>query len=78
MDLSFLDNIKLESENRVKSVRFSDSEMYLVKYIKFKERNFSEYVKELILQDIEKYIALNGVVSREEVIEIVKQVINSM
>lgn len=78
MDLSFLDNIKLESENRVKSVRFSESEMYLVKYIKFKERNFSEYVKELILQDIEKYIALNGVVSREEVIEIVKQVIKNM
>ena len=51
--------------------------MYLLKYIQFKERKFSDYVKELILQDLEKYIALNAKLTKSDIIEIVKKVVNN-
>ena len=51
--------------------------MYLIKYIQFKERRFSDYVKELILQDLEKYIALNNKLTKNDIIGIVKKVINN-
>lgn len=76
MDLSFLDDVKLESNSHVKSIRFSENELYLIKYIKFKERKFSDYIKELILQDIERYIALNNKLTKSDIIEIVKQTMN--
>lgn len=77
MDLRFLDDVELESNSRVKSIRFAENEMYLVKYIQFKERKFSDYVKELILQDLEKHIALNAKLTKSDIIEIVKKVVNN-
>ena len=76
MDLSFLDDVKLESNSHVKFIRFSENELYLIKYIKFKERKFSDYIKELILQDIERYIALNNKLTKSDIIEIVRQTMN--
>lgn len=77
MDLRFLDDVKLESNSHVKSIRFAENEMYLVKYIQFKERKFSDYVKELILQDLEKHIALNAKLTKSDIIEIIKKVVNN-
>lgn len=77
MDLRFLEGVELESSNHIKSIRFAENEMYLVKYIQFKERKFSDYVKELILQDLEKYIALNNKLTKDDIIDIVKQVVNN-
>lgn len=77
MDLSFLDDVELESNSHVKSIRSAENEMYLLKYIQFKERKFSDYVKELILQDLEKYIALNAKLTKSDIIEIVKKVVNN-
>lgn len=51
MDLEFLNDVELESTSPIKSIRFAENEMYLIKYIQFKERRFSDYVKELILQE---------------------------
>ena len=72
MDLEFLNDVELESTSPIKSIRFAENEMYLIKYIQFKERRFSDYVKELILQDLEKYIALNNKLTKNDIIEIVK------
>ena len=77
MDLEFLNDVELESTSPIKSIRFAENEMYLIKYIQFKERRFSDYVKELILQDLEKYIALNNTLTQNDIIEIVKKVINN-
>lgn len=77
MDLEFLNDVELESTSHIKSIRFAENEMYLIKYIQFKERRFSDYVKELILQDLEKYIALNNKLTKNDIIEIVKKVINN-
>lgn len=77
MDLSFLEDVKLSSNSNIKSIRFAEDEMYLIKFIQFKERKFSDYVKELILQDLEKYIALNHNINRNDIIQIVKEVINN-
>ncbi|MFQ7821410.1 hypothetical protein [Clostridium sp.] len=77
MDLEFLNDVELESTSPIKSIRFAENEMYLIKYIQFKERRFSDYVKELILQDLEKYIALNNKLTKNDIIEIVKKVINN-
>ena len=77
MDLEFLNDVELESISTIKSIRFAENEMYLIKYIQFKERRFSDYVKELILQDLEKYIALNNKLTKNDIIEIVKKVINN-
>lgn len=77
MDLEFLNDVELESISPIKSIRFAENEMYLIKYIQFKERRFSDYVKELILQDLEKYIALNNKLTKNDIIEIVKKVINN-
>lgn len=77
MDLEFLSDVELESTSPIKSIRFAENEMYLIKYIQFKERRFSDYVKELILQDLEKYIALNNKLTKNDIIEIVKKVINN-
>lgn len=77
MDLEFLNDVELESTSTIKSIRFAENEMYLIKYIQFKERRFSDYVKELILQDLEKYIALNNKLTKNDIIEIVKKVINN-
>lgn len=77
MDLEFLNDVELESTSSIKSIRFAENEMYLIKYIQFKERRFSDYVKELILQDLEKYIALNNKLTKNDIIGIVKKVINN-
>lgn len=77
MDLEFLNDVELESTSPIKSIRFAENEMYLIKYIQFKERRFSDYVKELILQDLEKYIALNNKLTKNDIIGIVKKVINN-
>lgn len=77
MDLEFLNDVELESTSPIKSIRFAENEMYLIKYIQFKERRFSDYVKELILQDLDKYIALNNKLTKNDIIEIVKKVINN-
>ena len=77
MDLEFLNDVELESTSPIKSIRFAENEMYLIKYIQFKERRFSDYVKELILQELEKYIALNTKLTKNDIIEIVKKVINN-
>ena len=77
MDLEFLNDVELESTSPIKSIRFAENEMYLIKYIQFKERRFSDYVKELILQDLEKYIALNAKLTKSDIIEIVKKVVNN-
>lgn len=77
MDLRFLEDVELESNSPIKSIRFAKNEMYLIKYIQFKERKFSDYVKELILQDLEKYIALNNKLTKDDIIDIVKQVLNN-
>lgn len=77
MDLEFLNDVELESTSPIKSIRFAENEMYLIKYIQFKERRFSDYIKELILQDLEKYIALNNKLTKNDIIEIVKKVINN-
>lgn len=77
MDLEFLNDVELESTSPIKSIRFAENEMYLIKYIQFKERRFSDYVKELILQDLEKYIALNNKLTKNDIIEIVKKFINN-
>ncbi len=77
MDLRFLEGVELESKSPIKSIRFAENEMYLIKYIQFKERKFSDYVKELILQDLEKYIALNNKLTKDDIIDIVKQVLNN-
>ena len=77
MDLEFLNDVELESTSPIKSIRFAENEMYLIKYIQFKERRFSDYVNELILQDLEKYIALNNKLTKNDIIEIVKKVINN-
>lgn len=45
MDLEFLNDVELESTSPIKSIRFAENEMYLIKYIQFKERRFSDYVK---------------------------------
>lgn len=34
-------------------------------------------MKELILQDLEKYIALNNKLTKDDIIDIVKQVLNN-
>lgn len=77
MDLRFLEGVELELKSPIKSIRFAENEMYLIKYIQFKERKFSDYVKELILQDLEKYIALNNKLTKDDIIDIVKQVLNN-
>ena len=77
MDLEFLNDVELESTSPIKSIRFAENEMYLIKYIQFKERRFSDYIKELILQDLEKYIALNNKLTKNDIIEIDKKVINT-
>ncbi len=65
MNLSFLDEVKLDSNNTEKKVKFREDEIYLLKYIKFKDRKFSTFIKELIRRDLEDYEAKK--VSKEEI-----------
>lgn len=60
MDLTFLDKIEIEEEQKekeetVKSIRFSKDEFYMLKYCKFLNKKFSTFVKELINESIEEF-----------------------
>ena len=72
MDLSFLNNVELRSNNKEKSIKFNDNEVYLLKFIEYKNRAFSSYVKELIRKDLDEYIANR--LSEEQVERIAKRV----
>lgn len=57
MDLTFLDKINIEEEEKgkeevVKSIRFSKEEFYMLKYCKFINKKFSTFVKDLINENI--------------------------
>ncbi|MBM7835629.1 hypothetical protein [Clostridium sardiniense] len=57
MDLTFLDKIEIEEEQKgkeetVKSIRFSKDEYYMLKYCKFLNKKFSTFIKELINESI--------------------------
>ncbi|WWU66770.1 hypothetical protein QJR26_18310 (plasmid) [Clostridium baratii] len=57
MDLTFLDKINIEEEEKgkeevVKSIRFSKEEFYMLKYCKFINKKFSTFVKDLINEKI--------------------------
>lgn len=72
MDLSFLNNVELRSNNKEKSIKFNDNEVYLLKFIEYKNRAFSSYVKELIRKDLDEYTANR--LSEEQVERIAKRV----
>lgn len=72
MDLSFLNNVELKSNNKEKSIKFNDNEVYLLKFIEYKNRAFSSYVKELIRKDLDEFIANR--LSEEQVERIAKRV----
>ena len=72
MDLSFLDNINIESENKTKAIRFSEDEAYLLKFLKYQDMKFTDYIKMLIHQDLEKHVALRATINRDEIRKIIK------
>lgn len=72
MDLSFLNNVELRSNNKEKSIKFNDNEVYLLKFIEYKNRAFSSYVKELIRKDLDEFTANR--LSEEQVERIAKRV----
>ena len=78
MDLKFLDNIQLKSDNNFKSIRFGKNEIYLLKFIQYKERNFSAYVKQLIRNDLEEFICKNNSLSQEEIKNLVRKEIKKI
>lgn len=55
----FLKEVELDSDNRSKTINFSKDEEYLLKFVKFKNRKFSEYVKSLMKKDVEDFAAKN-------------------
>lgn len=72
MDLSFLNNVELRSNNKERSIKFNDNEVYLLKFIEYKNRAFSSYVKELIRKDLDEFTANR--LSEEQVERIAKRV----
>lgn len=76
-DYDFLDKIELDSKSLVKAIRFSKDEVFLLKFIQYKRRKFSDYIKELIYRDLEKSIAVKHGLTEEEVLKIVNKVINN-
>ena len=72
MDLSFLNNVELRSNNKEKSIKFNDNEVYLLKFIEYKNRAFSSSVKELIRKDLDEFTANR--LSEEQVERIAKRV----
>lgn len=72
MDLSFLNNVESRSNNKEKSIKFNDNEVYLLKFIEYKNRAFSSYVKELIRKDLDEFTANR--LSEEQVERIAKRV----
>ena len=72
MDLSFLNNVELRSNNKEKSIKFNDNEVYLLKFIEYKNRAFSSYVKELIRKDLDEFTANR--LSEEQVERIAKRI----
>lgn len=72
MDLSFLDTVQLKSDNKEKSIKFNDNEEYLLKFIQYKNRAFSSYVKELIRRDLDEFAANR--LSEEQIKSIARKV----
>lgn len=71
MDLGFLDDIKID-DHKEKSIRFGKDDIHLLKFVEYKGRKFSPYVKELIRKDLEEYTANR--LSEREVEKIAKRV----
>ena len=61
MDLTFLDKIEMEDlegkDEKIQPVRFNEDEFYMLKFIKFKNKRFATYIKELIEKDIKEYLS---------------------
>lgn len=61
MDLTFLDKIEMEDlkgkDEKIQPVRFNEDEFYMLKFIKFKNKRFATYIKELIDKDIKEYLS---------------------
>lgn len=61
MDLTFLDKIDMEDlegkDEKIQPVRFSKDEFYMLRFIKFKNKRFATYIKELIEKDIKEYLS---------------------
>lgn len=61
MDLTFLDKVEMEDlegkDEKIQPVRFNEDEFYMLKFIKFKNKRFATYIKELIDKDIKEYLS---------------------
>lgn len=61
MDLTFLDKIEMEDlegkDEKIQPVRFNENEFYMLKFVKFKNKRFATYIKELIDKDIKEYLS---------------------
>lgn len=54
-DFPFLSKIELNNKNKnqiIKNIKFNEDEIILLKYIKYIDKNFGTYVKQLIESDI--------------------------
>lgn len=67
MDLTFLDKIEMEDlegkDEKIQPVRFNEDEFYMLKFVKFKNKRFATYIKELIEKDIKEYLSTTDNIS---------------
>ncbi|MGL5151790.1 MAG: hypothetical protein ACRC7N_14585 [Clostridium sp.] len=74
-----INKVTIDKTNIVKTIRFSEDEAHLLKYLIYRKRRFSEYLKELLHRDFEEFIKENDMYSsRDEIIEIVREEVNSL
>ncbi|MGL5151239.1 MAG: hypothetical protein ACRC7N_11775 [Clostridium sp.] len=74
-----IDEMVLDNESGIKTIRFADHELILLKFIKFKNRDFSGYVKELIHKEYDAFIEKrDNYVSKEELRSIVIEVLDEL